>query len=101
MALKNKLSIYLIKDEFGGDDNLILKPGSQLVADINGVGKVYYSPSQTSTPVWVNSFFREQLGNASIFTSNARVVLLTRVTPIGSAEKTFAITMGYGKFLFF
>ena len=41
MALKNKLSIYLIKDEFGADDSLILKPGGELLADIDGVGKVY------------------------------------------------------------
>ena len=99
MALKNKLSIYLIKDEFGADDSLILKPGGELLADIDGVGKVYYNPSQTLKPSWVNSFFCGRLGNASIFTSNARAVLLARVTPEGNTEKTFAITMGYGKFM--
>ncbi len=99
MALKNKLSIYLIKDEFGGDDNLILKSGSELLAEIDGVGKVYYNPSQTSQPAWVNSFFCGQLGDAPIFTSNARAVLLARVAPKGSNEKTFAITVGYGKFM--
>ncbi len=99
MALKNKLSIYLIKDKVGGDDNLILKPGSEPLADIKGVGKVYYNPSQTSSPSWMHSFFCGQLGKASIFTSNARVVLIARVIPNGSDEKTFAITMGYGKYL--
>lgn len=99
MALKNKMSIYLIKDEFGGDDNLILKSGRELLAEIDGVGKVYYNPSHTSQPTWVNSFFRGQLGDAAIFTSNARAVLLARVTPEGSTEKTFAITMGYGKYM--
>ena len=99
MALKNKMSIYLIKDEFGGDDNLILKSGRELLAEIDGIGKVYYNPSHTSQPTWVNSFFRGQLGDAAIFTSNARAVLLTRVTPEGSTEKTFAITMGYGKYM--
>lgn len=99
MALKNKLSVYLIKDEFGGDDNLILKSGSELLAEIDGAGRVYYNPSQTSQPAWINSFFCGQLGDASIFTSNARAVLLARVTPDGYAEKTFAITMGYGKFM--
>jgi len=99
MAFKNKLSIYLIKDEFGADDNVILKAGCELLADIDGIGKVYYNPSQTSQPTWVYSFFCGQLGDASIFTSNARAVLLARVTPAGSTEKTFAITMGYGKFM--
>lgn len=99
MALKNKLSIYLIKDEFARDDNLILKPGSKLLAEIDGTGKVYYNPSQTSQPAWINSFFCGRLGDASIFTSNARAVLLARVAPNESTEKTFAITMGYGKFM--
>ena len=99
MALKNKLSVYLIKDEFARDDNVILKPGGELLADIDGVGKVYYNPSQTSQPAWINSFFCGRLGDASIFTSNARAVLLARVIPDGSEEKTFAITMGYGKFM--
>ena len=99
MAFKNKLSIYLIKDEFAAEDNQILKSGCELLADIEGVGKVYYNPSHTSQPDWVNSFFCGQLGDASIFTSNARAVLLARVTPAASAEKTFAITMGYGKFM--
>ena len=57
MALKNKLSIYLIKEEFCGDDNLILKPGAELISEIDGVGKVYYNPSQTSQPAWLSSFF--------------------------------------------
>ena len=61
MALKNKLSVYLIKDEFGGDDNLILKSGSELLAEIDGAGRVYYNPSQTSQPAWINSFFCGQL----------------------------------------
>lgn len=99
MALKNKLSIYLIKDEFGADDNLIMKPGYELLAEIDEVGKVYYSPSQASKPAWVKSFFCGRLGDAAIFTSNARAVLLARVVPEGYAEKTFAITMGYGKFM--
>lgn len=99
MALKNKLSVYLIKDEFSSDDNLILKSGSDPLAAIDGIGKVYYNPSHTSTPDWVSSFFCGQLGDASIFTSNARAVLLARVTPPAGTEKTFAITMGYGKYM--
>ena len=99
MALKNKLSIYLIKEEFCGDDNLILKPGAELISEIDGVGKVYYNPSQTSQPAWLSSFFCGRLGEANIFTSNARAVLLARVTPDGCEEKTFAITLGYGKFM--
>lgn len=99
MALKNKLSIYLIKDEFGADDNLILKSGYELLTEINGVGRVYYNPSQTSQPAWINSFFCGQLGDAAIFTSNARAVLLARVILADATEKTFAITMGYGKYM--
>lgn len=99
MAHKNKLSVYLIKEEFAGDDNRILKSGQAPLADIAGVGRVYYTPSRTSMPAWIHSFFCGTLGDAPIFTSNARAVLIARVTPPDSTEKTFAITLGYGKFM--
>lgn len=98
MGQKNKLSIYLIKDEYK-DDDLILKSEKKLLADLNESGKVYYSPSYKSVPTWVNSFFRGQLGTPEIFTANARAVLLTRVAVAKGITRFFAITMGYGKYL--
>ena len=98
MAERNKLSIYLIKDGFAGDDDSILKPEKQLLGEIEGVGRAYYHPSKTSKPAWLDSFFRGRLEAANIFTSNARAVLISRIEVEGG-ERAFAITMGYGKFL--
>lgn len=99
MANKNKLSIYLIKDEFASKDSLILKDQKCTSRNIENVGTVYFSESHISKPAWVESFFRGKLDTKDIFTSNARAVLITRVT-LGYGElKTFALTMGYGKYM--
>jgi len=47
--------------------------------------------------LYITSFFRGKLKGASIFTSNARVVLISRVQIREDLIKTFSITMGYGK----
>lgn len=98
MAQKNKLSIYLIKSDHK-DESTILKSGKKLLADLGESGKVYYNPSHVSIPLWVNSFFRGQLGTPELFTANARAVLLTKVSVAKNIERIFAITMGYGKYM--
>ena len=55
MANKNKLSIYLIKDEFAADDTKILKSDVMNSvhfgkADLEELGIAYFSPSQQKTP---------------------------------------------------
>ena len=104
MANKNKLSIYLIKDEFAADDTKILKSDVMNSvyfgkADLEELGIAYFSPSQQKTPYWVSSFFRDRITAEDIFTSNARAVLITRVEMSDSQTKTFALTMGYGKYM--
>ena len=97
MAEKNKLSIYHVKDEFSTSDQTILKNGAEMLAELENIGRVYYLPSQTHVPSWVNTFFRGGLGNARIFTANARAVLISRVDVAENETKAFVITMGYGK----
>lgn len=104
MANKNKLSIYLIKDEFAADDTKILKSDVMNSvhfgkADLEELGIAYFSPSRLKTPYWVSSFFRDRITAEDIFTSNARAVLITRVEMSDSQTKTFALTMGYGKYM--
>lgn len=53
MPNSNKLSIYLIKDEFANDDDKIIKEDKELLADIDDVGKVYYKRSDANVPKWV------------------------------------------------
>lgn len=103
MANSNKLSIYLIKDEFGNDDDMILGNGKELLADIPNIGHVYYRPSFSKPPLWLSSFFGDTINADHIFSANARAVLLVTVQ-INEGDrqvtKTFAVTMGYGKYLF-
>ena len=57
MPASNKLSIYLIKDEFSDDDRKILKSNYRDLTNIDGLGKAYYCPSAIVKPKWVESFF--------------------------------------------
>lgn len=100
MAKKNKLSIYLIRDEFAQDDSLILKDlGKEKYPFriIDNVGTVYFVASHTNTPSWVASFFHNKLDASDLFTSNARAILISRIITSAGEHKTFAIAMGYGK----
>lgn len=99
MPNKNKLSIYLIKDEFADDDNKILKGSKTVLGKLDGIGVVYYVPSATVTPKWLDSFYCGRIPKERIYTSNARVTLIARVNVADDVKKTFAITMGYGKYL--
>lgn len=96
MPASNKLSIYLIKDEFSDDDKKILKSNYQDLTNIDGLGKAYYSPSAVVKPKWVESFFCGRIEKEDIFSSNARAILIARVA-VDDKTKTFAITMGQGK----
>lgn len=99
MPKKNKLSIYLIKDEFADDDDKILKDPKTVLGEIDNVGVAYYVPSSTCVPKWLDSFYCGKIPKEHIFTSNARVTLIVRVNVEENVIKTFAITMGYGKYL--
>ena len=99
MPKKNKLSVYLIKDEFADDDSKIVKETKNVLGVIENVGVVYYAPSVSVVPKWIDSFYRGEIPRTGIFTSNARVALITRVNIEDDIVKTFAITMGYGKYL--
>lgn len=103
MANNNKLSIYLIKDEFAANDDLILDDKKEVLAEIPNVGTVYYQRSYSNVPKWVKSFFGSTVNVNNIFTANARAVLIVRINSNQAGEtkvKTFAVTMGYGKYLF-
>ncbi len=98
MANKNKLSIYLIKEGIQEDCDIIDKHEDSTL--IEGVGTLYWDRSSVSIPGWVNSFCLGKVSGDDIFTSNARAVLLVRITvePMDT-KRIFAVTMGYGKYL--
>ena len=97
MPKKNKLSIYLIKDEYADNDDKILKGSKRVLGELDDIGIVYYAPSITTIPKWLDDFYCGKISNGEIFTSNARVALITRVNVEENVVKTFAVTMGYGK----
>ena len=97
MAERNKLSIYLIKDEYSASDELILKRKFNLLGSLEDIGNIYFDPSQTTYPAWFNTFFCGKLDCTNVFSSNTRAVLISRVKINRTLTKTFAITMGYGK----
>ncbi len=96
MPANNKLSIFLIKEEITNENDIIQFHSSSFV--LRNVGKVYIADSRNSIPKWVNTFFTNSITGDSIFTANARAVLLVKI-PVeqGQIERIFAITFGYGK----
>lgn len=101
MANRNKLSIYLIKQEYANPEDYIID-GAKVLTEIPDVGTAYYLPSKISTPKWVKSFFNNTITTTDIFSSNSRITLICTI-PIVENEstiyRTFAVTMGYGKYL--
>ena len=100
MANSNKLSIYLIKKEYENVDEQIVSEDAIKVGTIDGVGNVYYKPSVSSQPSWITSFFKDKLKLDDIFSANARIMLICRISiddESGKECRTFALTWGYGK----
>ncbi len=96
MSNKNKLSLFMIKEEFVENDDIVEKYDNSDVID--GVGIVYWGNSHTKIPQWANSFFVGSINTDNIFTANARAVLLVRIpTGDNDVKRIFAVTMGYGK----
>lgn len=96
MPNKNKLSIYMIKNEFVEESDIIENYSDSL--SIEGVGTAYLGKSHTNVPQWANSFFGGHIDTTNIFTANARAVLLAKVAINENGDtRIFAITMGYGK----
>jgi len=105
MPNKNRLSIYLIKSEFVVDEDII-KNHSNLqknevnypyIQNIANVGTAYLGVSYVTAPKWATSFLMESVNTEQLFISNARAVLLVRVTVAQHEQRIFAVVMGYGK----
>jgi len=98
VAERNKLSIYLIKDEYATDDSQILKSSQYDCVEMNN-SKVYFTQSNSAVPPWMKSFLRGNLDNKRIIISNARAVVICRIRVENGKTKTFAVTLGYGKYM--
>ncbi len=94
----NKLSLYLIKDEFN-QPNTILSDLDQLKSvQLSTNRTLYYKKSSGSQPGWITKFFGSSLNDGiteSLYTAYVSAVLLITLD-ISGTTKRFAITFGLG-----
>lgn len=93
----NKLSIYLIKQEYSSLED-IFKDHEKLESEnINNVGDFYFGDSHVSPPSWIKKFFgsffdnNTDSDNLKIFTASSKAVFLATVE-----NRIFALAFGYG-----
>lgn len=93
----NKLSIYLIKQEYSSLEDIFKDHENLTSENIENVGNFYFGDSYISEPSWIKKFFGNSFNNTSendklkIFTASSKAVFLATVE-----ERIFAITFGYG-----
>lgn len=94
----NRLSIYLIKDEYSSPDKIIEDFEHVKQEVIDNDTTLYYSNSGNYTPKWVGTFFGASTAERlkpNLFSAYVSAVLVTRVIVSGK-QKTFAVAFGLG-----
>lgn len=94
----NKLSVYLIKEEYSEHKNILKKFDTLQSKNVNGVGVLYFGESHTFKPSWIEKFFGSALGDdiEKLFNASSKAILLTKVKIATNKERVFAIPFGYG-----
>ena len=94
----NRLSIYLIKDEFAAPQQILKNYDSLQLKKIDGVGTLYFGESHKFRPSWIDNFFGQSLGEdaAKLFGASSKSILLISVNISKDKSKIFAIPFGYG-----
>ncbi len=95
MTKKNKLAVYLIKQEFQNFGDIIKYCENDKTLDDNT--SVYLGYSKNTKPHWATNFLKDFVDTGSLFVANARAVVLKRVNIENEQFRIFAIVMGYGK----
>ena len=95
---KNKLAIYLIKEEFLEDKDILKNIAGLQSINLGDSGIIYFGDSFKFPPSWVNKFFGSSLGNSAnkLFNSSSKAILLINVKVADDKERIFAIPFGYG-----
>lgn len=101
----NRLSIYLIKDEYIKPIEIIRNANELKSEDIllnsHRIGTIFYGESQKFEPSWIKKFFgdsfdnKNQDGSSKLFNASSKAVMLFAID-INGSTKTFALTFGYG-----
>lgn len=94
---KNKLSIYLIKEDINEEEIFEEDSGVNVLEKYTENKVLYYLPSYIHEPNWLKSFFNLECDQ--LHQANSRAVLINKIE-IEGKERIFAIAFGYAKNLF-
>lgn len=99
---KNKLNIYLLKEEiissFNDLTNVIKSDLELVILEIGG-DYFYFQDSKESTPKWVNNFFKDKIDKTDkdkLKSSTSKGLLISHIE-VDGVNRFFAITFGYGR----
>ena len=91
MPNKNKLSIYLIKENLINIEDIFDKPNELAILDtLPDESKVYYKASDIHEPSWMKKISLKN--NNNLHQANSRVVLLKTLN-IDDESRIFALTL--------
>ena len=94
---KNKLSIYLIKEDIKEEEVFEKDSGVMVLEEYSDKKKLYYLNSWVHEPNWLKSFFNLECDELK--QANSRAILLNKLE-VNGKERIFAIAFGYAKNLF-
>ena len=93
----NKLSVYLIKEEYTKSQDILKNFDGLQLQDLPGVGTFYFGASHQHSPDWIKNFFGDSLdSNLELFNSTSKAVLLIELDVEPNKKRIFAIPFGYG-----
>ncbi len=94
----NKLSIYLIKEEYSEHKDILKKFDTLQSKTINNVGIIYFGESYKFKPSWIEKFFGTSLDDdiEKLFNASSKAILLTSIKVATDKKRIFAIPFGYG-----
>lgn len=97
---KNKLTIYLIKEEFSSLDRIVNsdRKGAERF-DCGDSGTLFIWRNPSKAPSWVKNFFEGELDAQDWITSSVGAVFVAPVHVKDGVIRRFALTFGYGRAL--
>lgn len=95
-AKKTRLSIYLIKRDFSGADEIVNGDKHPKRQNIANGGTLFYAVMAARKPKWIDTFFEDEI-DASPFTNMSTCAALLVPVSFGEdEERVFVLTFGYG-----
>ena len=109
----NKLSIYLIKEEYSVHKDILKDFDNLKSQQINTIGTLYYTEAHIYEPSWIKGFFGSSFNNSQsddsenrldqgklkLFNAGSKAILITEIQCDPEAKRIFAIPFGYGRFM--